>query len=50
MTERVVREIAIVVGGAATIPQIQQFNHALGLDEDEFLRQTQGTFKLGTHS
>src|SRR4029077_19992625 len=33
--------------GEATIPPIRLFNNALGINEDEFLRKTQGTIKLG---
>jgi len=40
-------EIGIIGVGEATIPHITTFNANLGIDEDEFLRASKGTFKLG---
>ncbi|SMF33627.1 tryptophan halogenase [Alteromonadaceae bacterium Bs31] len=40
-------DIGTIGVGEATIPTMQTFHHLLQIDEQEYLKETQGTFKLG---
>jgi glycine/D-amino acid oxidase-like deaminating enzyme len=40
-------DIGIIGVGEATFPSIREYNRLLGIDERDFLRATNGTYKLG---